>query len=290
MSRWKKLARRLARPGLGWRMLLLLLCGPGLIWVFAGGLEESPISYALYALSTYTLVIWCIPVPGFVRRVREGLYQNRLSRRYLTDLVFRGRLTLVFSAAINTAFALFKLGTGVVYRSVWFGALGLYYLVLAVMRILLAASALRRQTDQRREYQTARLCGWLLLLLTLALSGVVLQMVRDGKGYSYPGYLIFVAALYTFYSVAAAVVNLFRFRRLESPALMASKALGFAVALVSLLSLQTAMFASFGGDFAAQRLMNVLTGAGVCAAVSVIAILTIRWSGRGLRAAEEKEN
>ena len=290
MSRWKELTRRLVWPGMGWRILLLLICGPGLIWVFANGLEESPLSYVLYALSTYTLIVWCVPAPGVVRRLRERLYQNRLSRRYLTDLVFRGRLTLVLSALINTAFALFKLGTGVVYRSVWFGALGLYYLVLAVMRILLAASALRRRTNRRREYRTARLCGWLLLALTVALSGVILQMVRDGRGYSYPGYLIFVAALYTFYSVAAAVVNLFRFRRLESPALMASKALGFAVALVSLLSLQTAMFAAFGGDFGAQRLMNALTGAGVCAAVLAIAIWTIRWANRGLQTAEEKEN
>ncbi|MGM9538035.1 MAG: hypothetical protein ACI3VN_06855 [Candidatus Onthomonas sp.] len=290
MNRWKELGRRLAWPGLGWRLLLLLVCGPGLIWVFASGLEESPLSYALYALSTYTLIVWCIPVPGFVKRLREGLYQNRLSRRYLTDLVFRGRLTLVLSALINTAFALFKLGTGVVYRSVWFGALGLYYLVLAAMRILLTVSALRRHTDRRREFQASRLCGWLLLALTLVLSGVILQMVRDGRGYSYPGYLIFVAALYTFYSVSAAVVNLFRFRRLASPALITSKALGFAVALVSLLSLQTAMFAAFGEGMEYQKMMNALTGAGVCTGVFVIAILTIRWSGRGLRTAGEKEN
>lgn len=289
MSRWKELARRLAWPGLGWRILLALICCPGLIWVFANGLEDSPISYVLYTLSTYTLVVWCLPVPGFVRRLRELLYQNRLSRRYLTDLVFRGRLSLALSAGINTAFALFKLGTGVVYRSVWFGAVGIYYLLLAVMRILLAGSALRRQTDRRREYRTARLCGWLLLLVTLALSGVILQMVRDGRGYSYPGYLIFVAALYTFYSVAAAIVNLFRFRRLASPALIASKALGFAVALVSLLSLQTAMFASFGADYGAQQMMNALTGAGVCAAVLAIAVWMIRWAKRGLLTAEEKE-
>lgn len=290
MSRWKELARRLAWPGLGWRILLALICGPGLVYVFAKGLEESPLSYALYALSTYTLVVWCLPLPGFVRRLRELLYQNRLSRRYLTDLVFRGRLSLVLSAVINTAFALFKLGTGWVYRSVWFGALGVYYLVLAAMRILLTVSALRRHPDRQQEYQTARLCGWLLLALTLVLSGVILQMVRDGRGYSYPGYLIFVAALYTFYSAAAAIINLFRFRKLDSPALIASKMLGFAVALVSMLSLQTAMFAAFGGEMKNQSLMNALTGAGVCAAVSVIAILTIRWSGRGLRTVGEKEN
>ncbi len=291
MSRLRALLPRLTRPGLPWMLMLVLLCAPALFYVFHAGLDGSAAAGGVYALSAYTLVVWALRIPGAVGRVRAAVYGHRWGRRYLTDLPFRGRISLLASLCINAGYALCKLGAGIWYRSFWFGAVAVYYLVLTAMRALLLWSVWSRRPDRAREYRTARLCGWLLLALNAALSAITAQMVADGRGYDYPGTLIFAAALYAFYAVTKSIVDLVRFRRLNSPVLSASKMLGLATALVSMLSLQTAMFSAFGQDFEHQRLMNALTGGGVCLAVLLMAVLTIARSGRALRrGAPDKED
>lgn len=274
------------RPRLLWMILLTLFCVPALCYLFYRELEESLFAYPIYALSAYMLTVWAIRVPPVVKGAWAAVYRHPLGGRYMTDLSFRGRLSLHASTAVNLCYALFKLGAGVYYRSLWFGAVAVYYICLTVIRGLLLRSVRQKDTNQRREYQTTRLCGHLLFLLTLALSAMAMQMVVHGKGYQYPGSLIFVVALYAFYSTTMAIINLVRFRRLNSPVLSASKVLGLATALVSMLSLQTAMFASFGGDFQFQRLMNALTGGGVCLLILLMAILMTAHANKAIKKLE----
>ena len=68
----------------------------------------------------------------------------------------------------------------------------------------------------------------LLLLLDLPMGGVAALTVLTDAGYHYPGYAIYVSAIYTFYMAALAAVNFVRFRRLGSPALSAAKAVNLA--------------------------------------------------------------
>lgn len=56
-----------------------------------------------------------------------------------------------------------------------------------------------------------------------------------------------------------------------TPCMPAAKMLGLAGALMSVLTLQTAMLAQFGGDAAMRRTMNAVTGACVCSLVFCMA-------------------
>ncbi len=296
MKRRTQVFSSLARPRLFVLLPLTLLCAGALRLVFARGLDGSPAAYALYTASFYALAVWCLRAPGALRRIRARVRRNALAERCLVDVRFRARLSLLGSAAVNGLCALLKLGAGLYYRSFWFGALAVYYLALAAARGLLAKCALTGGRNVRLEYRAARLCGCLLFPLNAALLAVTLQMVLDGRGYRYPGHLIFAAALYAFYAVAAAIVGLVRFRRLQSPVYTAAKVLGLSTALVSMLSLQTAMFASFGGSPAFQRTMNALTGGAVCLTTLAMAFLMVARASRALRALssnphpEAKEN
>lgn len=283
MSRRRTALLHLLRPRLFWMILLTLICAPALVYLFCKELNRAVFAYPVYVLSAYTLAVWSVRVPAVVRRVRAAIYRHPLGWRYMTDLPFRGRLSLHVSTAVNLCYAMFKLCVSLYYRSLWFGAIGVYYLCLAVIRALLLRGVYRGGMDQMRGYQTARLCGGLLLVLTIALSAMALQMVVHGKGYAYPGTLIFVVALYAFYAVTMAIINLVRFRRLNSPVLSASKVLGLATALVSMLSLQTAMFASFGGEYQFQKQMNALTGGAVCLLILLMAILMIAHANRAIK-------
>lgn len=271
---------RLPVPGLPLTAVLTVVCTPSLFYLFSRRLEETAVAYPLYLLSAYTLVAWAVRLPGAAKRIRAAVHRHPFGRRYLTDLPFRGRISLHLSTGVNLCYALFKLCAGIYYHSIWFGALAVYYLVLTAARVLLLRTVREQETDLTREYRAQRMCGGLLFVLNLALSAVTIQMVVDGRGYAYPGYLIFVVAGYAFYSVSAAIVNLVRFRKLNRPALAASKALGLATALVSMLSLQTAMFASFGGEPAFQRRMNALTGGAVCLFLFLLAVWMVTRTAR----------
>lgn len=284
MSRgWKYKLGRLFQPGWLWAVLLTLCFAPALCYVLWAGNEKSPAAYAVYTANTYLLAVWATYLLRAAKRIRAAALGNRLGRRYLRDLSFRGKLSLFAATGINGCYAILKLGAGFYYRSYWLGAIAVYYLFLTAARGMLAWNIHRGCLDPRQEYRAVRRCGWLLLLLNGALAAVIVQMVLDGKGYRYPGSLIFVAALYAFYSVATAAVNLVRFRRLNRPVLSASKALGFATALVSMLSLQTAMFSSFGGELDFQRRMNAATGAAVCLLLLAMAVGILLRTNRQLR-------
>lgn len=105
------------------------------------------------------------------------------------------------------------------------------------------------------------------------MGGVILQMILNNSGFFYPGYIIYLSAIYTFYTMILAVVNLVKFRRLGDPVLSAAKVLNFVSAMMSVLGLQTAMIAHFsehGETFRKQ--MNMIAGGVVYGAVIGIAV------------------
>ena len=66
-SGWKKIF-----PLPAWAdMLMLMLCGAGLIWVFANSRELWWPAYILYVLSAYSLTALCVSLPGAVRLEKD---------------------------------------------------------------------------------------------------------------------------------------------------------------------------------------------------------------------------
>ncbi len=146
---------------------------------------------------------------------------------------------------INLLYIVMKLVSGILYRSTWFIALAVYYILLAVMRFLLVRRL--NVQDEVSELRRYRLCGVMLLFMNQALADIVIFMVHQNQGFDYPGLLIYAMAAYAFYAVILAIVNVVKTRRHNSPILSAAKAINLVAAMVSILSLETAMLAQFGG-------------------------------------------
>ncbi|MBE6614490.1 MAG: hypothetical protein E7631_04205 [Ruminococcaceae bacterium] len=267
-----------------WLILLLTVCSAAaLIAVFVNGWDTSPVAYAVYVLSFYALSVFCLACwktfPGYYRSIRGKVYDNRYASRYLTDPVFRTHVSLYTSLGINLLYAAVNAISAAVYSTAWFGIFAVYYVIMAVMRFLLLRYVNRNAIGKSRlgELKRSRLCACILMLVNLILTGAVLMMVTFGRGFSYQGILIYVMALYTFYVTVSAIISLFRYKKLGSPVMSVSKIIQFAQALVSMLFLETAMFAQFGGDMAPehQRLMIMLTGGGIAVAVAIMAVYVI---------------
>lgn len=154
------------------------------------------------------------------------------------------------------------------------------------MRAVLVRYIHRRPVGKNiaSEFQRYRACGIILLLMNQALAGIVVYMVTQNRGFSYPGLLIYGMALYTFYITISAIVNVIKYRKHGSPVMSATKVVNLTAALVSMLSLETAMLAQFGSDEPEfRRIMVAAAGGAVCVIVLAMAIYMIVRSTKQLK-------
>ncbi len=270
---WTLLERLLHPPK--WVMLTLPpIVFAALTYVLLKGKNSVP-TYMIYCMSAYCLTIWILPLPRLFRKVKANMIHRLTGTvfggKYIGDLAFRGSVSIYQGMMVNFLYVVFRIFVGIRYASVWFLTIAIYYLLLGIMRLSLILSY--RNRNMKSELRCYRRTAWLLFLLNIPMGGMIVLMVLTDSGYSYPGYVIYLSALYTFYTIILAIVNLVKFRKLGSPILSAAKVLNFVAALMSMLGLQTAMISQFsteGENF--RRLMNAITGGGVWFAVILIAV------------------
>ncbi|MGN0415402.1 MAG: hypothetical protein ACI4FX_07915 [Agathobacter sp.] len=273
-------------------VLTLLIAVPSFAFViFCLTKETVPpaIAYISYALSAYAMIITITGMADLIRWIREKIFDHPvvnkvlgipLVERYLSETAFRAEISLYPSLFINLMYAGIKLISGIYYKSVWFGTLAVYYILLALMRFSLLHHVRKRGKRQQNtisELKICRLCGMILMALDWALTGMIVLVIRKNSGFTYPGMLIYVMALYTFYTVITAFVNVIKFRKYESPAISVAKVINLTAALVSMFSLETAMLTQFGADRDAdfRQMMSAVTGAGMSILVLGMAVYMI---------------
>lgn len=280
---WKKLGKKLLFPPIWLMIILTIISTVFLVLVFMKGLEESPISYVIYVIAFYTLSVLCIffsmVLPKQYKAIKQKVYDNPLGNRYMTDVQFKNHVSLYCSLGVNLFYVGTNVFSAIFYRSAWFAIFAVYYMILAIMRFLLVRYINKNKLGKKRlmELRRARLCAIILTTLNLVLSGAVLMILYRNRGYHYNGILIYVMAMYTFYVTTTAIIDLIKYRKYDNPILSTSKVIKMAAALVSMLSLETAMFSQFGEEMSPenQRIMIALTGAGVSVIVIIMAVYII---------------
>lgn len=168
-----------------------------------------------------------------------------LGRRVLKDAVFRARLSLYPGLLISLLYGAVQLAAGVVCQSIWLGALAVYHILLAAIHFLLLRSAAKR-TARTRELRHCRLCGAGLLLMTPVFASILVLVIQGNHHAGYPGALIYPVAVYAFCKVKLAISNTRKFRTCGSPILYAAKEISLISALLSLLTLETAVLSRYG--------------------------------------------
>lgn len=273
------------KPGYQILLFVATLIVGGLAIILSGAEQVSIIlmiavdaaAFCLLSLSIYYIIRYFVRDVKDIKKMVVIRYRvvNYLSENYKD----RSFIFAVPGFAVNCLFTLFNAFIGVRAFSAWYISLAVYYAMLGIMRFkfLNQELMLRRGDKERsstlREWKVFLHMGILLILMSIALSGMVILMVRGGYGKSYPEYIIYVVALYTFIKLITSIINMVKAGKYKLPQLMGLRNIGYADALVSMLSLQTAMFAAFdNGDMAFRELMNSITGACVCVMVIGIGV------------------
>lgn len=146
-----KLIKSLFHPN---KIVGFLLCNSSiilLIYIFTKHLEDTPLAYIAYLLSTYSLIIfiiWFIKVCEFSSNFVKN--NSKLYQQYDENKESITKLTFHFSLIVNLIYGIFKLTTGIYFKSAWFITFAIYYILLCFMKINLIPS-LKKDTLNYNE-------------------------------------------------------------------------------------------------------------------------------------------
>ena len=109
------------------------------------------------------------------------LHSNKYTHRYLTDEKLRRDFSIYKGLIINIFFAIFKIALGVIYNTPWLYAMAGYNTMLSLMRFVVVfrtrEKGLSREEQEKRASQSFLVCGWLMLILNIAISVIVYMVV-----------------------------------------------------------------------------------------------------------------
>ena len=228
------------------------------------------VSYVLAAVSlTYTVYTLVRLVPQLKQQLQAFVERHEFTRDLKKNFGFRTVMLSIVSFTVSIAYGAFNGVLGVLSLSVWHGALAAYYILLALLRggILWhhAKSSRRDATNvPLRRAKTYQACGILLILLQIALSAAIVQMIFEDRSFHYDmEWMVFAVAAYAFYKIITAIINFFRAKEQADLTVEAIRNINLADAMVSILALQTTLLGLYRTDGISVSAFHTATGTAV---------------------------
>lgn len=199
--------------------------------------------------------------------------------RLMSDADLRRRGGVAGGLVVDGLWALLNLGLGAFEQSVWLGTVGVFYLLAAVMRLLLFFQ-MRRQPPCPRQaaLRVQRLCGTLILLSVFVLSGVVTLVMKGVGGFTYEGYLVYAYACYAFYAIISSGVSYGKLRRHPDPLVVTNCRVRLCVAMMAIFALEIALLGAFSSpeDADLNFIMPILTGTAIAVAFIYMGVRSLK--------------
>ena len=285
---WKKIGKALLFPHIAIMIILVPVATVLLVgsMVFIG--TKSVVAYISYVLAAYTLTVWCFKIPYLIKFFKKIKNENKYVKIWQDDIRLRVNISLFGSLMWNALYGVFQIWLGFYHNTFWFYSLGIYYICLAIMRFFLAHHTRKYAPGEQMETELKkyRACGWVFLVMNLALSLIVFFMVYWNRTFTHHMITAIAMAAYTFTSFTFAIINVVKFKKYNSPVFSASKAISLAAALVSMLTLESTMLTAFREDtmtLVEQKWMLGATGGAISAIIVAMAIAMIVRSTKKLR-------
>lgn len=251
--------------------------------------------YFLYIIAAtfLSLTVWYAIyfTPKIKKYVITLMEKRKFTFAIINDYGFRAVTFSTVAFIVNIAYAIFNGAMGIISRSVWFGALSLYYIVLSALKayVIIGSRRINKLTENRplllaRMYRN---CGISLIILSIALSGAVAQMALSDQGFKYADLMIYAAALYAFYKITIAIIQFVKSRRHGRTINETFGLINLSDGLVSMLALQTALLAAFGEG--SSKVYNAITGTAVMLMIIAIGIF-MAFGAKRIKTEKENEN
>lgn len=259
----KKIVKALLFPHVAVPLTLTPVSIATLVYALTTLDEGSFIAILSYVLSAYVLTLWCVRMPDIIEWVKRFKNENQYIKMWQNDVRLRVNVTLLLSLLWNAVFGVFQMCLGIYHGTFWFISLGAYYIILAVMRYFLLSHACDYAPGERVgvELILYRRCGYILLVMNIALAVIIFFMVYHGRTFRHHMITAIAMAAYTFTSLTMAIITLVKYKKYNSPVFSASRSIGLAAALVSMLTLESTMLTAFSDGTMTDLTRKWLLGA-----------------------------
>lgn len=283
MSKVGRIVERVVFPPAILLIAISIVSYSSLAFVFLTGRDESSLSAIVYILSAYTLTIQIARIVRIAKGSAPKLKENE-KLAYLFDRNIRMLFTLSLSTGISALHGGFSIVTGLMGDFIFSLCSGIYYILLAVIRFGLVKNV---RVDEKEQNLDAP--SFMMLSANILMIVVISIQMLESRVKSYPGYMIYAVAAYTFYMIILSSVNLRKTSASSNRAVKLARSLSFSVALVSLFSLQLSMNKTFGSGAVFERIMNIASGAVVSLLLLVISIFQLLENNKKKKLPPEKE-
>lgn len=241
------------------------------------------ISYILFGIAgvslTYSVYLLIPLFPKMKSGIIRWLEKREFTRLLLRNFGFRTVIFSIGSFSMSLLFSGFNAYMGIKNRSIWYGALAAFYIALAFLRggVLLYHKRKKgnEQNDEYNKIKVYKNSGIITLILNVALSSAIAQMIFSSAHFTYMGLTIFAYAAYAFYKITMSIIALIKAHKQEDLTVRAVREINLVDALVSILALQTALLTTFSEGNTNISLFNTLTGIVVSALSISIGIYMI---------------
>ena len=254
--------------------------------------EQTIWHYILYVLSAislayfiYTIVIFA---PKTKRNIIAFLKKFKFTNTMLTSYGYRTIIFGICSFILNILYLIFLGVLAIMSKSIWYGSITIYYLVLSLIKGTILYSKKRNGDKLKSQINTYRYCGIIFIFLTFAFSGVIVLIYTSNMYFEYAGLMIYAVAAYTFYKLVLAIYNIFKARKQDDLYIQSIRSINLASAFISLIVLQVAMFQAFSPENN-KSFANGLTGGMVSLILFILGILIIIRANKLKRRREENE-
>ncbi len=223
-------------------------------------------------LCIYTLVVSIGSFFRLRKRVLKVADKYTFTRNLYKNYEFRTLFFGLFAFVCNVGYTCFLIGTAVLYKSAWYGTIGVYYILLAIAR---GGVLIQNQKDEKKykddeqrlqiaKVGTYRYSGIMMLVLALSLAVSDVELVLERASYRFAYWPIYIFAIVAFYKVVNGIVNFVHATKHDDLAVRSVRYINLAVTLMSLLLLQTAILAASSCSNLTANWLNAITGAIVC--------------------------
>ena len=244
--------------------------------------------YLLYFLSATLLVyfvytcIYYAPIikTNFIAFMKRHKFTNKL----LSNYGYRTIIFSIWSFIFNVAYLVLVGTFAIISKSAWYISITIYYLVLSLVKgnVFIQKS---KNPDKISQLKTYRISGIMLILLTIALSGIIVLIYTSNMYFEYAGLMIYVFATFTFYKLGVAIYNIFKAKKQSNLYIQNIRNINLASALVSIIVLQVALFQAFSPENNTS-FANGLTGAFISLIILSVGIYMIIKSNKNLKTKE----
>lgn len=270
-SLWKKILNPPTWAKVLTFIITLLSATLSLVMVGLGLENGAPsiIAYILFGVAgvslTYSVYLIIPLFPKMKSGIVAWMEKHEFTHLLLRNFGFRTVIFAIGSFLMSLLFSGFNAYMGFKNRSIWYGALAAFYIALAFLRggVLAYHKSRIGKKTQNDEYVKAKIyrnSGIITLILNIALSSAIAQMIFSDAHFTYMGLTIFAYAAYAFYKITISIIALIKAHKQDDLTVRAIRNINLVDALVSILALQTALLSMFSQGEVNISIFNTFTG------------------------------